>query len=64
LHYAVLKNNLMTAQMLIENGANAETMELPDRHYYGRELHHEGSVMLLRQPIQETLDSAWWKQGE
>ncbi len=62
LHYAVLRNNLRTAQILVENGANANVMELPDRHYYERELHHEGSKMTLLQRMNETLDSVWWKQ--
>jgi ankyrin repeat protein len=63
LHYAVLQNNLRTARILTDNGANANAMELPDRQYYGRELHHEGSEMTLQQRIRDTLESSWWKQG-
>ena len=63
LHYAVLQNNLRTASILIDNGANPNAMELADRQYYGRELHHEGSEMTLQQRIRDTLESAWWKQG-
>ena len=63
LHYAVLQNNLRTAGVLIDYGANPNAMELAGRQYYGRVLHHEGSEMTLQQRIRDTLGSSWWKRG-
>ena len=63
LHYAVNKNNIRTAQILLENGADAEAMELADSHYYGNEFHHYGSELTLGQRINETLESGWWSQA-
>ena len=63
LHYAVLQNNLRTASILIDNGANTNAMELADRQYYGKALHHEGSEMTLQRRIRDTFESSWWKQG-
>ena len=63
LHYAVLRNNLRTARILTENGADPDVMELPDRQYYGSTFHHEGSEMTLQQRISDTLQSSWWTQG-
>ncbi len=63
LHYAVLKNNIRTAKILVQNGANAKAMELADSHYYGNKFHHTGSMLVLEQRVNETLESIWWKQG-
>ncbi len=62
LHYSVLKNNLRTSHILVQNGANAELMELRDTHYYGTRPHHSGSNMTLDQRIDKTLESSWWRK--
>ncbi len=64
LQYAVLKNNLRTAQALIDIGADASAMELPNVHFIGDQFHHKGSEMTLRQRMDDTFASPWWTQGE
>ncbi len=63
LHFAVVRNNLRTAKILIANGANAAAMELSNLHFHGEDFHHTGSQMTLQQRINDTLESVWWKDG-
>ena len=64
LQYAVLYNNYRTAQILIENGANASIMELPELYFQAQDFLHRDGPMTLQQRINDTLVSTWWKEGE
>ncbi len=63
LHFAVVRNNLRTAKILIANGADAAAMELSNLHFHGENFHHTGTEMTLQQRINDTLESVWWQDG-
>jgi len=63
LHYAVVRNNLRTAETLIANGADATVIELSNLHFHGEHFHHTGAQMTLQQRINDTLESVWWQDG-
>ncbi len=63
LHYAVLKNNLKTANVLINNGALTDEVELANLRYQGRKRQDNKELLTLQQRIEQTLQSDWWKSG-